>query len=51
MYRILFCILLLGAISAPRALAADDKSPGDRPAGVSEKLWNLLVEIDAVAIL
>ena len=47
MYRILFCILLLGATFAPRARAADDKGPGDRPAGVDEKLWNLLVEIDA----
>jgi outer membrane lipoprotein-sorting protein len=47
MYRILVCILLLIATSAPRALAADDKAPGDRPPGVDEKLWNLLVEIDA----
>ena len=47
MYRFVLCILLMCASVAPRALAADEKGPGARPPGVDEKLWNLLVEIDA----
>jgi outer membrane lipoprotein-sorting protein len=46
MYRLLFWILLLG-VTAPRALAADQQGPGAPPAGVDEKLWKQLVEIDA----
>jgi outer membrane lipoprotein-sorting protein len=47
MCRIFFCILLLVTGAVPRAFAADDKGPGAAPAGVDEKLWKQLVEIDA----
>lgn len=41
------CLLLLCGMVACRAPGAEQAAAATRPAGVDEKLWNLMVEIDA----